>query len=126
MAGGSMARNAKKQVQTTEQLWMAAEAGDPAAMWAYALMRLNLQQPPPGTPNPLAGDVQFIYTFCSSQPCRTMHDFVQLGFNQAEGAAPLVEGHPIEHPETVASAIRIGNPVRWEDAMAAATDSREK
>jgi threonine synthase len=46
-----------------------------------------------------------------------------LGY-QAEGAAPLVEGHPIEHPETVASAIRIGNPVRWEDAMAASTDSR--
>jgi threonine synthase len=46
-----------------------------------------------------------------------------LGF-QAEGAAPLVEGRVIEHPETVASAIRIGNPVRWEDAMAAATDSR--
>jgi len=43
---------------------------------------------------------------------------------QAEGAAPIVEGHVIEHPETVASAIRIGNPVRWEDAMAAATDSR--
>ena len=38
-----------------------------------------------GTPNPLAGDVQFIYTFCSSQPCRTMHDFVQLGFNETEG-----------------------------------------
>jgi threonine synthase len=46
-----------------------------------------------------------------------------FGF-QAEGAAPLVEGHPIEHPETVASAIRIGNPVRWEDAMAATTESR--
>ncbi len=46
-----------------------------------------------------------------------------LGY-QAAGAAPLVEGHPIEHPETIASAIRIGNPVRWEDAMAAATDSR--
>ncbi len=46
-----------------------------------------------------------------------------FGF-QAAGAAPLVEGHPIEHPETIASAIRIGNPVRWEDAMAAATDSR--
>ncbi len=43
---------------------------------------------------------------------------------QAAGAAPLVEGRVIEHPETVASAIRIGNPVRWEDAMAAATDSR--
>ena len=46
-----------------------------------------------------------------------------LGF-QAEGAAPIVEGRVIEHPETIASAIRIGNPVRWEDAMAAATDSR--
>jgi len=43
---------------------------------------------------------------------------------QAEDAAPLVLGHPVEHPETVASAIRIGNPVRWEDAMAAATSSR--
>src|SRR4030081_139720 len=46
-----------------------------------------------------------------------------FGF-QAEGAAPLVLGRIVEHPETVASAIRIGNPVRWEDAMAAATDSR--
>ena len=46
-----------------------------------------------------------------------------FGF-QAEGAAPLVVGHPVEHPETVASAIRIGNPVRWEDAMAATTESR--
>jgi threonine synthase len=46
-----------------------------------------------------------------------------FGF-QAEGAAPLVEGRVVEHPETVASAIRIGNPVRWEDAMAAARDSR--
>ncbi len=46
-----------------------------------------------------------------------------LGY-QAEGAAPLVLGHRVEHPETVASAIRIGNPVRWEDAMAATTESR--
>jgi len=46
-----------------------------------------------------------------------------LGF-QAAGAAPLVEGTRVEHPETIASAIRIGNPVRWEDAMAAARDSR--
>jgi threonine synthase len=43
---------------------------------------------------------------------------------QAQGAAPLVLGHAVEHPETVASAIRIGNPVRWEDAMAATTESR--
>jgi len=43
---------------------------------------------------------------------------------QAEGAAPLVLGKVVEQPETVASAIRIGHPVRWEDAMAAATESR--
>jgi len=45
-----------------------------------------------------------------------------LGF-QAAGAAPLVLGHPVEYPETVASAIRIGNPARWEDAMNAMTAS---
>jgi threonine synthase len=43
---------------------------------------------------------------------------------QAEGAAPLVHGRPVESPETVASAIRIGNPARWEDAMDAVTSSR--
>jgi threonine synthase len=43
---------------------------------------------------------------------------------QAAGAAPLVEGKPIAEPETVASAIRIGNPARWEEAMAAFTGSR--
>ncbi len=43
---------------------------------------------------------------------------------QAAGAAPLVEGHPIAQPETIASAIRIGNPARWEEAMAAVTASR--
>ena len=40
-----------------------------------------------------------------------------LGF-QAEGAAPLVLGHPVARPETVASAIRIGNPASWEKATA--------
>jgi threonine synthase len=48
---------------------------------------------------------------------------VLYGF-QAEGAAPLVHGHPIPNPETVASAIRIGNPARWEEAMGALTASR--
>ena len=43
---------------------------------------------------------------------------------QAEGAAPLVHGAPVEFPETVASAIRIGNPARWEEAMDALTGSR--
>jgi threonine synthase len=46
-----------------------------------------------------------------------------FGF-QAAGAAPLVDGRPVEKPETVASAIRIGNPARWEEAMAAFTESR--
>ena len=48
---------------------------------------------------------------------------VLYGF-QAEGAAPLVDGAPVAAPETVASAIRIGNPARWEEAMAAFTASR--
>jgi len=42
---------------------------------------------------------------------------------QAEGAAPLVLGHPVKDPETVASAIRIGNPARWEEAMGAMSAS---
>ncbi len=48
---------------------------------------------------------------------------LMYGF-QAEGAAPLVLGHPVEKPETIASAIRIGNPARWEEAMDAVTASR--
>ncbi|HEX2117807.1 MAG TPA: threonine synthase, partial [Acidimicrobiales bacterium] len=38
-----------------------------------------------------------------------------FGF-QAEGAAPIVLGRPVEHPETVATAIRIGNPASWRGA----------
>jgi threonine synthase len=45
-----------------------------------------------------------------------------LGF-QAEGAAPIVRGHPVEYPKTVASAIRIGNPASWKRAEAAAGES---
>jgi threonine synthase len=45
-----------------------------------------------------------------------------FGF-QAAGAAPLVRGAPVEQPETIASAIRIGNPARWEEAMDAMTAS---
>ena len=48
---------------------------------------------------------------------------ILYGF-QAEGAAPLVHGNPVERPETIASAIRIGNPARWEEAMDALTASR--
>ncbi|MDI6871287.1 MAG: threonine synthase [Bacillota bacterium] len=47
---------------------------------------------------------------------------VMLGF-QAAGAAPLVYGRPIEQPETVATAIRIGNPASWDGAVEAVQSS---
>ncbi|MBV6402559.1 MAG: Threonine synthase [Anaerolineales bacterium] len=43
---------------------------------------------------------------------------------QAEGAAPLVVGHAVENPETVATAIRIGKPARSEQALQAAEESQ--
>jgi threonine synthase len=46
-----------------------------------------------------------------------------MGF-QAEGAAPIVKGHPIEDPQTIATAIRIGNPASWKEAEAARDESR--
>jgi len=45
-----------------------------------------------------------------------------LGF-QAEGAAPIVRGKVIEKPETIATAIRIGNPASWKQAVAARDES---
>jgi threonine synthase len=47
---------------------------------------------------------------------------VMLGF-QAAGAAPLVAGHPIAEPETVATAIRIGDPASWHGAIRARDES---
>lgn len=46
-----------------------------------------------------------------------MHGF------QAAGAAPIVLGHPVEHPETIATAIRIGNPASWQKATRARDES---
>lgn len=48
-----------------------------------------------------------------------------MGF-QAAGSAPMVEGKRIEKPETVATAIRIGNPASWSQAEAALTESEGK
>lgn len=45
-----------------------------------------------------------------------------FGF-QAEGSAPLVLGHPVEDPDTIATAIRIGKPASWELALEARDDS---
>jgi threonine synthase len=38
---------------------------------------------------------------------------------QAEGASPIVAGHPFDEPETIATAIRIGNPASWDKALEA-------
>jgi threonine synthase len=45
-----------------------------------------------------------------------------LGF-QASGAAPIVKGHPIKNPKTIATAIRIGNPASWKQAEKARDES---
>lgn len=50
------------------------------------------------------------------------HTPIMWGF-QAEGAAPIVKGYPIDHPETIATAIRIGNPASWDQAVAARDES---
>src|SRR6185436_11622427 len=47
---------------------------------------------------------------------------IMLGY-QASGAAPIVRGRPVENPETVATAIRIGNPASWELAVNAQRES---
>jgi threonine synthase len=47
---------------------------------------------------------------------------MMYGF-QAAGAAPIVLGHPVEKPETIATAIRIGNPASWKQAVAARDES---
>ena len=46
-----------------------------------------------------------------------------MGF-QAEGAAPIARGEPVEKPETIASAIRVGNPASWEGAVRVREESR--
>jgi threonine synthase len=47
---------------------------------------------------------------------------IMLGY-QASGAAPILRGRPVENPETIATAIRIGNPVSWQQAVAAQRES---
>ncbi len=42
---------------------------------------------------------------------------------QAEGAAPIVKGFPIKNPQTIATAIKIGNPYSWQPALQAARES---
>ncbi len=62
------------------------------------------------------------YTTTSEQPGPATHRPAMWGF-QAAGAAPIVAGHPIDTPETIATAIRIGNPASWHQAEAARDES---
>lgn len=61
--------------------------------------------------------------FCQYQQMKDTGLPHMLGV-QAAGSAPLVLGHPVDHPETVATAIRIGRPARGEQALQAAEESR--
>lgn len=58
---------------------------------------------------------------CAERGLATRHPQM-FGF-QAAGAAPLVSGQPVDEPETVASAIRIGNPASWQGAIGARDES---
>ncbi len=71
-----------------------------------------------------AGNITAYWKGCVEyfQSGRTKNKPKMMGF-QAEGAAPIVRGFAIEAPETVASAIRIGNPASWQRAIAARDDS---
>ncbi|GAA4345916.1 threonine synthase [Angustibacter luteus] len=62
------------------------------------------------------------YTSASAQPGPATRTPRMWGF-QAAGAAPIVAGHPIDEPETIATAIRIGNPASWRQAEQARDDS---
>ena len=58
--------------------------------------------------------------FREARLCRSLPKM--MGF-QAAGAAPIVEGAPVEKPQTIATAIKIGNPASWKSAVAARDES---
>jgi threonine synthase len=62
------------------------------------------------------------YTQRSEQPGPATRTPRMWGF-QAEGASPIVAGHPFDSPDTIATAIRIGNPASWRQAEQARDDS---
>jgi threonine synthase len=52
-----------------------------------------------------------------------IHEPPRLFGFEAAGAAPIVSGAPVKDPQTIATAIRIGNPASWDKAVAAAKES---
>jgi threonine synthase len=77
----------------------------------------------PGDRNHLTASCNFCDGSCpyAGEPLADSRP-VMVGY-QAAGAAPFLRGHPIADPETVATAIRIGNPQSWELALAASAES---
>jgi threonine synthase len=61
--------------------------------------------------------------FKAFQKAGRAHRLPRMAGAQAEGAAPIVNGHQVDNPRTVASAIRIGNPASWEGATTARDES---
>ena len=69
-----------------------------------------------------AGNITAYWQGYREDAGRTTRRPRMLGW-QAAGAAPLVSGEPVAHPETLATAIQIGNPASWDDAIAARDES---
>jgi hypothetical protein len=63
-----------------------------AAIRDLASFLRTAQNDDDGNANPLNGEATAIYTACVSQPCRTMHDFVSLGFNEDESGKKTIDG----------------------------------
>lgn len=57
------------------------------------------------------------------QYCQSEKNMPVMHGVQAAGANPFLQGHPIENPETLATAIRIGNPASWDGAQTAVSES---
>jgi threonine synthase len=70
-----------------------------------------------------AGNITAYWRGFRELASRTAASLPTLHGTQAKGAAPLVRGRPVARPQTVASAIRIGNPASWSSAVAARDES---
>jgi threonine synthase len=70
-----------------------------------------------------AGNITAYWRGFRELASRTAASLPTLHGAQAQGAAPLVRGRPVARPQTVASAIRIGNPASWSSAVAARDES---
>lgn len=91
-------------------------AGNITAYWmGYSEMALKPGQSGTAACKFCGGDCQFHQAAVDARP-------VMVGY-QASGSAPFLRGHPVEHPETIATAIRIGAPQSWDQALAASQES---